>query len=383
MDLKTFHKSFKINGISFTTVDEILRYSCNFSDDTCSFLKNWFSEEDRILVKTSGSTGIPKIISLLKSQMINSALATGKYFDLKENTTALLCLPVAYIAGKMMFVRAITLGWHLDVIESNSHPLKDIEKEYDFAAMVPLQLENSLSKINLIKQLIVGGGVVSNTLQDKLQHISTRVFATYGMTETITHIAVKKLNNFSCVISSAVEKSQHESFENTFYQTLPNVTIYKDQRNCLVIAAPKVSKEVVFTNDVVNLISDTQFEWLGRFDNVINSGGIKLHPEKIEEQLSKIITSRFFVTGISDGRLGEKLILVVEQNDDDNVISSSSNSKNLISNEVEKSLISKISNLEALSKFEIPKEIHFIKHFIETETGKIQRKKTLAKIFPK
>ena len=344
-----FHKSFKLNSFSFSSVDELITFTSDFSDKHIhQFLKDWFSKDDFIIVKTSGSTGKPKHIQLKKEQMINSAFATGTFFNLKENTTALLCLPVEYIAGKMMLVRAINLGWHIDIVESNLNPLKNVNKEYDFSALVPLQLENSISKLHLIKKLIAGGGVVSKTLENKIQNIATDIFATYGMTETITHIAVKRLNNY-------IEKP-------IFYQTLPNVTIYKDTRNCLVIDAPNVSKEIIFTNDVVDLIADNQFHWLGRFDNVINSGGIKLHPEKIEEKLSEIISNRFFVAGIPDEKLGQKLILIIE---------------NVNSYGVGKSLENNIKNLTTLSKYEAPKEIYFLSEFIETETKKIQRSKTL------
>ncbi|MFY9242377.1 MAG: AMP-binding protein [Polaribacter sp.] len=352
LEPSNFHKNFQLNGCSFSSSDEILEYSKTISEEIYTFLEAWFSDDKTLLVKTSGSTGKPKPILLQKELMVNSAKATGDFFNLQENTTAFMCLPIAYIAGKMMLIRALSLGWQLDVVEANSNPLEGLNKSYDFSAMVPLQLENSLSKINLIKKLIVGGGVVSNSLQEKLQDISTQVFATYGMTETITHIAVKKLNHFSKNKTGAIGES--------YYQVLPNVTIYKDQRNCLVIEAKKISEEIVFTNDVVDLISDIHFEWLGRFDNVINSGGIKLHPEKIEEKLSKIIKKRFFVAGISDEKLGEKLILIVEG---------------------EKCQIN--SKEVGLDKFELPKEIYFINRFIETSTGKVQRKKTLEKIFTK
>ncbi|MBU3013035.1 AMP-binding protein [Polaribacter vadi] len=351
LEQNKFHKNFKLNGVSFSSVDEILSFSKSISVDIHLFLQNWFSNEIAITVKTSGSTGTPKSIQLKKELMINSAKATGNYFNLPQNTKALLCLPIVYIAGKMMLIRALTLGWQLDVIESNSNPLEIIKNKYDFSAMVPLQVENSISKLNLIKQLIVGGGVVSNSLQNKLQTVTTNVFATYGMTETITHIAVKKLNNFSNKNTNLVE--------NLFYETLPNVTIYIDERNCLVIDAKKVSEEIIFTNDVVQLISDNHFKWLGRFDNVINSGGVKLHPEKIEEKLSKIITNRFFVTGITNEKLGEKLILIIEGNKQEVSFENCS-----------------------LSKFEKPKEIYFVSNFIETETGKIQRKLTIQQILP-
>ncbi|QTE22645.1 AMP-binding protein [Polaribacter cellanae] len=356
------HKSFQLNGNSFSNVDELIVYAQNFSKELYPFLKEWFSNKNFITVQTSGSTGTPKTIQLQKEYVVNSALATGNYFSLPKNTTALLCLPIEYIAGKLMLVRAITLGWYLDSMQPNSNPLKKVSKEYDFSAMVPLQVENSMENLHQIKKLIVGGGVVSNQLQNKLQKVSTKVFATYGMTETITHIAVKKLND-----NQNEKQMSPRAHSRGYFSVLPNVTIYKDERNCLVIEAPKVSREIIFTNDIVHLISDTQFEWLGRFDNVINSGGIKLHPEKIEEKLSEIIENRFFVAGIADEKLGEKLVLIVE-------LGSFKASKFQVL------LESKIENLTVLSKFEIPKEIYFTKKFVETETGKIQRSKTLLKI---
>lgn len=346
----SFHKDFKLNNNSFSSVNGLLNFSCTISDEIHSFLKSWFSASDTISVETSGSTGVPKSILLKKEQMINSALATGNFFDAKEKTLALLCLSPGYIAGKMMLVRAITLGWHLDVITPDANPLQNIDKCYDFTAMVPLQLKNSIAYLSNVKKIIVGGGVVSNELQDQIQNTKCKVFATYGMTETNTHIAIKPLNNFSNDTLSSVKKS--------FYQTLPSVKIYKDQRDCLVIEAPKVSDEIIFTNDVVDLISDTQFEWLGRYDHVINSGGVKLHPEKIEEKLSKIISNRFFVAGIPDAVFGEKLIVIIEGQE----IDLDFNSVNL-------------------SKFEKPKGVYFIQNFIETPTKKIQRKKTLDLVF--
>jgi O-succinylbenzoic acid--CoA ligase len=360
LELHNFHKDFKLNGTSFATVDDLLSYTAKYSNKIHHFLQEWFSEKDYVIVHTSGSTGIPKAIKLRKKQLQNSAVATGEFFKLKEKTSALLCLPIEYIAGKMMLVRAVTLGWHLDVISSNSNPLKLNLTSYDFSAMVPLQVENSIDKLHLIKKLIVGGGAVSNSLQEKLQEVTTEVFATYGMTETITHIAVKKLNNLGSSKGTTTKKSLHTAF----YKILPNTTIYKDERNCLVIKNTSISDKVIFTNDVVALISDTQFEWLGRFDNVINSGGIKLYPEKIEADLSKIIRQRFFVAGIKDEKLGEKLVLLIESAGDKSIKSPDQ-------------LNSEMKNSKLFSKFEIPKEIHFIDSFSETETKKIQRKKTL------
>ena len=351
-----FHKSFQLNGKTFANPNEIIDFSKEISSEIHLFLKDWFSEKRILEVKTSGSTGVPKTIVIKKEFFINSALSTAEFLDLKEGTVALMCLPPKYIAGKMMLVRALVLGWHLDIVSPKSNPLENNDKPYDFSAMVPLQLEHSLLKINQIKKVIVGGGVVTSQLQEKLQGIQSVVFATYGMTETVTHIALKKLNHFLPSVGL-------ESFD-SFYQLLPNVKIYKDTRNCLVIDAPKVTEEIIFTNDVVDLVSDRNFEWLGRFDNVINSGGIKLHPEKIEKKLSKIIDQRFFVAGIPDAQLGEKLLLIVEDE-----------SSNLL--KFQQLFSDKIQKLATLSKYEKPKEIRFVDTFVTTETKKIQRNKTL------
>ena len=370
MSISKFHKKFKLNGRSFQSEKEILLYSKKISLEVFSFLESWFDSNQFLIVNTSGSTGKPAQIKLKKEHMINSALATGSFFKLFENTTALLCLSPNYIAGKMMLVRALTLGWQIDIVEPSLNPLEKLQKHYDFCAMVPLQLQNSLSKIYFIKKLIVGGGAVSTELIKNLQNVTTEVFATYGMTETITHVAVKNLNHMQEVKSSRPDR-QTSAVERSHYKTLPNIQISKDNRGCLVIDAPKICDKQIVTNDLVELISNTEFKWLGRYDTIINSGGVKLIPERIEEKLSAIMKDRFFVAGIPDEILGEKLVLIIEGN--------------VISNAVEKSQIkspkSKIVNLKSLSKYEVPKEIYFVEKFIETETKKIQRQKTLDLIF--
>ena len=256
MKSNSFHTSFQINGESFTNSEELVQFSQSISNEINQFLRAWFSTDPHIVVMTSGSTGSPKSIHLRKDFMINSALATGRYFQLGEHTKALCCLPIKFIAGKMMLVRALVLGWDLDVIESTSNPLQEITKEYDFSAMVPLQLRNSISKIDQIKTLIVGGGVVSKDLNKAIQTVHTKCYATYGMTETSTHVAVKKLNKFT----------QLELESASVYKTLPDVTISKDKRSCLVIYAPKISNEKIITNDVVEVVSKTEFNWKGRID---------------------------------------------------------------------------------------------------------------------
>ncbi|CAL2085225.1 AMP-binding protein [Tenacibaculum sp. 190524A02b] len=348
--MKFIHASFKLNGKSFESIEDLLMFSKKLSEEVVSFLKAWYDVNDFVIVQTSGSTGKPKSIKLKKEYMVNSAKATGAFFELPEKTSALLCMSVNYIAGKMMLVRALTLGWHIDIKRAEANPLKNVEKKYDFCAMVPMQLAASLKELGKIEKLIVGGGVVSNDLYKQIQNKSTKIYATYGMTETITHIAVKKLNHFSL------------NKEVSYYQVLPNVNIALDKRNCLVINAPKVAKEKIVTNDVVVLKSETSFEWLGRYDNVINSGGVKLHPEKIEEKLALIIPSRFFVAGIKDEKLGEKLVLIVEKE----------------MTEREKFMLEKeIEEANNFHKYEKPKQIFSVSKFVETETKKIQRNLTL------
>ncbi len=353
------HTDFKLNGNSFGSEIDLLHFTKKHLNSGFLFLSEWFDDSDFVTVSTSGSTGKPKPMKLKKEFMINSAKATGDFFDLKEGTTALLCLPIQYIAGKMILVRAMVLGWHIDVVESNSFPLKGIAKKYDFSAMVPLQLFNSLTEIGKIKKLIVGGGAVSNELQLKIMDLSTKMYATYGMTETITHIAIKPLNK-----SSMQGVMTGQSLNS--YTTLPNIKITTDNRNCLVIEAPRVAEGEVVTNDLVEIISNKQFKWLGRYDHIINSGGIKLIPEQIEEKLSAVIDCRFFVTGLPDDILGEKLVLILEIQ----------NSKFEIEN-----LKDKLKKLETLAKYEVPKKIYLVKWFVETETKKIHRKKTLDLVY--
>ncbi len=336
----TINKRFSLNGKSFEKEQELLSFSKKINNDIFIFLSAWFDTRDFIIVKTSGSTGKPKDISLKKAHMINSALATGHFFGLGENTKALLCLSLNYIAGKMMLVRAMVLGWHLDVVAASSHPLEANNKHYDFCAMVPLQAQNSLPHLNRIKILIIGGTVVSDTLIEKIQILKTQVYATYGMTETISHIALKRLNR----------KPE------ACYKVLPHVHISKDKRGCLVIEASKISDTKVFTNDLVKIIDDKHFNWLGRFDNIINSGGIKISPEIIEKKLTAILPFRFFIAGLPDKRLGQKVVLICEGQSRE---------------------IKNIGLEKYLSKYEVPKRIIFIAHFVETQTKKINRKKTL------
>ncbi|MFK7950148.1 MAG: AMP-binding protein [Saprospiraceae bacterium] len=327
-------------------------YDTNWQQSFWNFIKTWLDENEYVEVKTSGSTGTPKIIRLEKKRMIASAKATGDFFDLKPNDKALLCLPCDYIAGKMMVVRAMVLGLNLYSVEPTGNPLEKVENEgFQFGAMIPLQVLNSLknnrSQFENIEKMIIGGGVVDSSLLNKLQSVQNQCSATYGMTETITHVAVKTLNG--------EQKSN-------VYQALKNVKFSQDNRNCLIINAPYLSENQIITNDIIKLHSKSSFEWLGRFDNVINTGGIKVNPEQIEQKIESFIETDFFIASANDEKLGSKVILVIENEGKINL--------DLLKKQFQ----------TVLSKFEMPKLIYVLPQFKRTETGKIQRKRTIKNI---
>lgn len=349
------HLRFRLNGIYYSYEDLVdvaysyVKEGYPYEQVIGSFFLDWLDNRDYIEVSTSGSTGKPKSIKIKKQAMVNSAIATGDFFNLKPGDRALHCLPTEFIAGKMMLIRAIILGLELDLVEPKSKPVFNKKKHYVFAAMVPMQLKNSLKNCKHIKNIIVGGSPVSKSLQDDIQDMNSSIYETYGMTETVTHIAAKQLNNLLLILGDRTERP---------FRTLPNVTISQDDRDCLIIDAPKVANRKIITNDIVKLHSVTEFEWIGRYDNVINSGGIKLYPEQIEKKLQNKILERFFITSITDETLGEKVVLVVESDSDkfDNSV------------------------LSELSTYERPKNIYTTAQFVETVSGKTQRNKTLEAV---
>lgn len=336
------HPNFKWNGISLDkeklllVAHDLIKEGDSFERITGEFLLEWFNANSFITANSSGTTGIPKKITIDKQAMVNSALATAEFFDLKAGNRVLHCMSTAYIAGKMMLIRSIILGFEMDYVTPCSNPLKGNNRNYDFVAMVPMQVQNSISEVSRVKKLIIGGAKISETLRNQLLELPTEIFETYGMTETITHIAAKRIG----------EKA---------FSVLPNVAITCDERGCLVIAAPRISDTNIVTNDAVELLSETQFLLLGRIDNVINSGGVKLFPEQIEAKLSGKIKERFFVIGIPDEKLGEKLLLVIEGTP----------------------VVFDDLLLDTLEVYEKPKSICFVPKFTETESGKVKRTESL------
>lgn len=273
------------------------------------FFEEWHSEDAELLVRTSGSTGKPRPIWIEKKRMLSSARTTCNFLGLHPGNTALLCMPLDYIAGKMMVVRSIERGLKLIDVRPSGHPLADdsLPREIDFAAMVPIQVLNSLenreerNRLRNIRHLIIGGGMIDNQLAEDLKDFPNAIWSTYGMTETLSHIAFQRLNG---------------SQASQWYEPLDGVDISFARDGCLTIYAPEVNPNILRTNDLVeikiNPSGKTLFKIKGRKDNVINSGGLKIQIEEIECLLRPYISLPFMITKCYDQKLGEAVVLLTE-----------------------------------------------------------------------
>jgi O-succinylbenzoic acid--CoA ligase len=329
-----------------------------FEKATLAFCKSWLNNQKEFIIQTSGSTGIPKQISLQRHQMEASARQTIEALQLKAGETSLVCLDTKYIAGQMMLVRSLMAEMNIVVIEPSSHPFDKIENEsIDFVALVPYQLENILDhtpkKLDQVRCAIIGGAAISQSLKSEIRKCKCAIYATYGMTETLSHIALQRLNG--------VKPAE-------YFEAFPSTRLLLDARGCLCITTTYLPEEII-TNDLVELIDDRKFRWLGRVDNVINSGGIKIIPEKIEEVFEKIldlvkIKNRFFVTGLPDEKLGSKVLAIFEGLP--------------FEDGFREEILLKAG--QYLNKYELPKELIFIPKFKETATKKINRLATVASI---
>lgn len=308
------------------------------------FLHAWNNEKDVISLKTSGSTGPPKEIILQKKDMITSAKQTLDFLGVKKSGTSLICLSMDTIAGKMMAVRSIVGELAIHLAPVNSNPSKDLHEQIDLCAMVPLQLETILKQdhtpLHLIKHLLIGGGPVSPELEQQSAENGITFWHTFGMTETISHVAIRKAG-----------KNAEPHFT-----ALPGIT-FSAEHDKLIIHYPAIGIDGLSTNDLVDLISPTSFRYIGRADFIINSGGLKFNPEELERKIASIMNGTYFFGGISDSRLGQKIVLFIEG---DETVSPRSN------------------DLEPLlPKYAVPKEIIRLSKFVRTESGKINRSETI------
>ena len=328
------------------------------------FLSEWNNDSDRVLVHTSGSTGKPKPMMVEKKRMLNSARITCDFLGLKPGDSALLCMSLDYIAGKMVVVRSIERHLHLISVPPSGHPLKDVDEEITFAAMVPMQVYNTLQvpeereRLCHIRHLIIGGGAIDSALEQELRSLpgDIAIWSTYGMTETLSHIALRRINGD--------EPSE-------WYQPFDSVHISQTEEGCLVIDAPQVCAETLVTNDIVeiepyiyNKVEKLRFRIKGRKDNVICSGGIKIQIEEVEALLKPHLEKPFMLAKKKDGKFGEIAVLLSEDKDIKRV---EATVRRLLSDESEKSSDHK------KYKYWIPKEFRYVEHLPLTETGKPKR----------
>ena len=360
------------------------------------FLTAWRNGQTEFVLHTSGSTGPPKPITLTRAQMQASAILTGQTFGLTPGDRALVCLNTAYVAGTMMLVRGEVLGLELIIVEPVSNPLAGFsaDEHIDFAAFVPLQLQTILADVdpatglpaklpvlNRMKAILVGGAATSPALEQALRVISAPVFATYGMTETVSHIAVRRLNGPDAV---------------DYFTALAGVELGQDERGCLTIRAAATNFGLVQTNDVVEFLDSIthlpgetppnettrKFRLLGRADSVINSGGVKIQPEAVERVILQTLAGlgispvpRLFVAGLPDERLGERVTMFIEQLpvNNEQSVTTATNLEALLT--ADWSLL-----IDRVGQYAVPKDVIFVPRFIETPTGKIDRKATLESV---
>jgi O-succinylbenzoic acid--CoA ligase len=331
------------------------------------FCQAWLNGQPEFVVNTSGSTGTPKSITLTREQMTASAQATGQAVGLQRGHHALVCLPTQYIAGRMMLVRGLVLGLTMTVVEPASQPLRNLSADtrFDFTALVPLQLQSiladataDLALLNQMQAILIGGGPVDAPLAERLQVISAPVYHTYGMTETVSHVALRRLNG----------PAASEAFV-----PLPGVQLGLDERGCLTISGPMTRGEQLVTNDLVELRADGSFRWLGRWDNVINSGGVKVQVEKVEAIVGQLLSTvadgqvagrAFFVGPLQDERLGQAVTLVLE------------------GEPLPVNLLAILhSALEGqISRYEMPRRLCYLAQLQRTPTGKIDRPANLQQL---
>ena len=272
-----------------------------FLQDLEAFLQEWQNDEPTVWVHTSGSTGTPKPLQVEKERMRASARLTCSFLGLKEGDSALLCMPLQYIAGKMVVVRSLVAGLRLLPVAPCGHPLKDLTEIPTFAAMIPMQVYNTFqvpeerAKLMEIKHLIIGGGAIDDALGRELKTFPNHVWSTYGMTETLSHIALRRLNG--------AEASD-------WYTPFENVRIRLSEENTLIIHAPSVCAEELTTNDIAEINDEGKFRILGRKDNTINSGGVKIQIEQVEATLKEYLDVPFQITARKDAKFGEIVVLL-------------------------------------------------------------------------
>lgn len=268
------------------------------------FFDEWNDGRETVTVRTSGSTGKPKVMEVEKRRMLASARVTCDFLGLRQGDTALLCMSLDYIAGKMMVVRSIERGLRVLTVEPSGHPMRGLTEATDLVAMVPMQVYNTLkveSERRLLMQsrhLLIGGGAIDKELEAALQDFPNAVWSTYGMTETLSHIALRRINGKEASL---------------WYVPFDTVEVRQNADGCLVIDAPEICSETLTTNDIVEMNADgRRFRIIGRRDNVICSGGVKIQIEEVEALLKEHVNVPFVITKCRDEKFGEAVVMLYE-----------------------------------------------------------------------
>lgn len=330
-------------------------YGIGDLEEILEFVVDWSNTKEWIPARTSGSTGRPKNIKIQKEQILASAERTLQTLELKEGDSALLCLPNRFIGGKMMIARSIIGGLDLHITENTSKPQLPESVDISFAAVVPYQMSTisknaeATKRWQNVQKIIIGGGHVDNALEAKLKNWPNVIYESFGMTETISHVALRRITG----------QKERQPF-----RVLDDITIEQDERGCLIIHSEALPTNPTVTNDIVQMVDKNSFHWLGRADNMINSGGVKIIPEVLEKIIKPLFNTRYFIAGLKDEDLGERVVLVLESQP---------------FSEADEEELLKDMRAE-LSKYEAPKEICYVDEFVETENGKIHRKKTIKAI---
>jgi len=331
-----------------------------------TFCGQWFSGQQQFVVRTSGSTGAPRPITLTRERMVQSARMTGQALSLAPGIHALACLPCSSIGGLMMLVRSFELDLALTVTEPSGNPYAAFSSPpvpaFDFTAFVPMQLQAVLESggeaivwLNRFKAVLLGGAPVSPSLLAQVRRLTCPVYETFGMTETVSHIALRRLNGAAA---------------SSWFRVLPGVEIDTDVRGCLVVNGALTEYQPLTTNDVIELRSQHKFRWIGRVDNVINSGGVKIHAEEVERVIAEAIGAleptgvqepAFFVAGLPDETYGSVVVAVFEGQLTDALVQ-----------EIRGRIVNQVH------RYAVPKRFCSVEQFVRTATGKIDRAATLA-----
>lgn len=339
------------------------------------FLREWNSPSVTLVVHTSGSTGRPKPLEVQKSRMKASASQTCQFLGLGKSDTALLCMPLDYIAGKMVVVRSLVCGMRLINVEPSSHPLSGLKEIPTFAAMVPLQVYSSiqvkeeLDILRRIKHLIIGGGAIDKDLETILHGFPNAVWSTYGMTETLSHIALRRISGEDAT---------------DYYTPFDNITVSQNENGCICIDAPNICNSILHTKDIAEFHPDgRRFRIIGRKDNVINSGGIKIHIEEVENRLAPYMNHEFAITKKEDKKLGEKVVMIVAMPDlftgnlGNNSFCIKKTDTLLYENNHLSEKLADINKyiLTGLPRYWQPREFYIVSSIPHTDTGKLARGK--------